>query len=74
MQFAENIDANWQEGYCFVMTMPDPIQPEQPGREFKNYSGNFLNVRLTSPGLVSSDFDLFSPLKNHLGGKNFALD
>jgi hypothetical protein len=21
------------------MTMPDPIQPEQPRREFKNYSG-----------------------------------
>jgi hypothetical protein len=23
-------------GYRFVMTMPDPIQPEQPRREFKN--------------------------------------
>jgi hypothetical protein len=22
------------------------IQPEQPRREFKNYSGNFLNIRL----------------------------
>jgi hypothetical protein len=29
------------------MTMPDPIQPEKPGREFKNYSGNFLNTCLT---------------------------
>jgi hypothetical protein len=28
--------------------MPDPIQPEQPRREFKNYSGNFLNIRLTA--------------------------
>jgi hypothetical protein len=27
-----------QEEYCFIMTMPDPIQPEQPRREFENYS------------------------------------
>jgi hypothetical protein len=26
----------------------DPIQPEQPRREFKNCSGNFLNFRLTA--------------------------
>jgi hypothetical protein len=31
MEFAENIEANWQEGYCFIMTMPDPIQPGNPG-------------------------------------------
>jgi hypothetical protein len=35
-------------GYCFVMTVPDPIQPEQPRREFKNYSENFLNIFLTA--------------------------
>jgi hypothetical protein len=46
MQFAENFRANWEEGYCFIMTVPDPIQTEQPRREFKNYSGNFLNIRL----------------------------
>jgi hypothetical protein len=23
-----NIQASWQKGYCFIMTMPDPIQPE----------------------------------------------
>jgi hypothetical protein len=45
---AENAQVNWQEYYCFIMTMPDPIQPEQHGREFKNYSGNFLNIRLTA--------------------------
>jgi hypothetical protein len=27
-------EANWQEKYCFIMTMPDPIQPEQLSREF----------------------------------------
>jgi hypothetical protein len=35
------------KGYCFIMTMPDPIQPKQPRREFKKYSGNFLNFHLT---------------------------
>jgi hypothetical protein len=30
------------------MIMLDSIQPEQPSREFKNYSENFLNVRLTA--------------------------
>jgi hypothetical protein len=44
MQFAENIQANWRDGYCFIMTIPDPKQPEQPRREFKNYSRNFLNI------------------------------
>jgi hypothetical protein len=24
MKFTENVQANWQEGYCFIMTMPDP--------------------------------------------------
>jgi hypothetical protein len=37
---------NWHEGYCFIMTMADPIQPEQPWGELKNYSGNFLNICL----------------------------
>jgi hypothetical protein len=48
MQFAENNQANLQEYYFFIMTMPDPILPEQPRREFKNYSGKFLNIRLTA--------------------------
>jgi hypothetical protein len=37
MQFTENVQANWQEGYCFSMTVQDPMQSEQPRREFKNY-------------------------------------
>jgi hypothetical protein len=48
MQFVENVQANWQEAYCFFVTMPDPIQPKQPSREFKNYSGNFLKICLTA--------------------------
>jgi hypothetical protein len=35
-------------GLLLIVTMPDPIQPEQPRREFKNYSGKFLNICLTS--------------------------
>jgi hypothetical protein len=48
MQIAENVESNWQEEFCFIMTIPDPIQAEQPRRGFKNYSGNFLNIRLTA--------------------------
>jgi hypothetical protein len=33
--------------YC-IMTMPDPIQSEQQTREFRNHSGNFLNIGLTA--------------------------
>jgi hypothetical protein len=36
------------EEYCFVVTMPDPTQPEQHTREFKNCSGNFLNISITA--------------------------
>jgi hypothetical protein len=56
------------------MTMPDPIQPEQPRREFKNCSGDFLNIRLTARTWFPSDFLLFGPLKNHLGGQRFTDD
>jgi hypothetical protein len=49
MQFTEKIQANWQKWYCFIMTMPGhPIQPEQPRRESKIYSGNFLNICVTA--------------------------
>jgi hypothetical protein len=71
LQFAENLQANWQEGYCFIKTMPDTTEPEKPRGEFRNCSGNFLNIRLTTR---TSDFRLFGPLENHLGGKCFAND
>jgi hypothetical protein len=48
MQLAENLQANWQEEYCFIMTPQDPIQSEQPRREIENYKGIFLNIRLTA--------------------------
>jgi hypothetical protein len=55
------------------MTILDPIQPEQPRREFKNYSGNFLNIHFTAwtwPLVTSSVWSA----ENHLGGKRFADD
>jgi hypothetical protein len=48
MQFAANVQANWQEVYCFIMTRPDPIQPEESRTEFKKNSRNFLNIILTT--------------------------
>jgi hypothetical protein len=54
------------------MTMPDPIQPQQPRREFMNYSGN-LNICLTARTWLLVTY-LFALLKNHLGGKCFADD
>jgi hypothetical protein len=49
-------------GYCFIIAMPALIQPEQPRREFKNYSGNFLNIHLTAR-FGPYYFHLFGPLK-----------
>jgi hypothetical protein len=56
------------------MTMPDPVQPEQPRRELKNYSGNFLNIRLTTRTCSLVTSICLVPLKNHLGGNHFADD
>jgi hypothetical protein len=63
MQFTENIQANWQEGYCFIMTMPDPMQPDQPRRRIKYYCGNFFEHPPYIPVLAPSDIHLFGPLK-----------
>jgi hypothetical protein len=45
----------------------------EPRKEFKNYSGNFLNIRLMAQiwPLVTS---ICSVHKNHLGGKRFTDD
>jgi hypothetical protein len=72
IQFTENVQANWQEGYCFIMTMPYPIQPKQPRREYKNYKGNFLDIAL-QPDLAPRDFHLFGPLKTALVAKVFLM-
>jgi hypothetical protein len=74
VKFAENVQANWQEGYCFIMTMPDPTLSEQPRREFRNYSGNFLNIHLTAWTWPLVTSIRLVHKKKHLGGKHFADD
>jgi hypothetical protein len=56
------------------MIMPDHIQPKQPRREFKNYSRNFLNIRLTAWAWPRSNFHWIGLLKNHVGGRCFTDD
>jgi hypothetical protein len=69
MQFAEDVQANWQEGYCFIMVMPDPIQPE-----FQELQWEHLEHPPHRPTLAPSDFHLFGPLKRHLGGRRVTDD
>jgi hypothetical protein len=67
MQSAENVQANWQEGYCFIMTMPDPhtVRPTQErNRELQR---KLLEYPPYSSELALSDFHLFGPLKNQIG-------
>jgi hypothetical protein len=50
--------------------MPHPLQLEQPRREFKNYSGNALNIHPSAQTrLLVTSICLI-----HLGGKRFADD
>jgi hypothetical protein len=74
MQFTENVLANWQEGYCFIITKPNPIQPEQSRREFKKLQGELLEHQPYSPDLAPSDFQLFGLLRKHLSSKRFTDD
>jgi histone-lysine N-methyltransferase SETMAR len=53
--------------------MPDPIQIDEPRREFGTAVGTSRHPAY-SPDLVPSDFHLFGQLKNRLGGKRFADD
>jgi histone-lysine N-methyltransferase SETMAR len=69
MQFAENVQANWQDGYCFIMTTTQSTQ----GR-IEELQWELLEHLPYSPDLAPSDFHLFDPLKNHLGGTRFTDD
>jgi hypothetical protein len=65
MEFAENVQANCQEGYCFIMTIQERIQEPQ---------WELLEHPPYIPDLAPSDFHLFGLLKNHLGGSHFTDD
>jgi hypothetical protein len=49
MQFAKNVEVNWQEEW--VLTMPDPIHPDKPRREFKELQWELLEHPLLWPEL-----------------------
>jgi histone-lysine N-methyltransferase SETMAR len=66
MQSTGNVQANWQEGYCLIMTMPGHIQDR-----IQELQREILEHPPYSPDLITSDFRL---LKNDLGGKRFADD
>jgi hypothetical protein len=36
MKFAEKDPGQLAKEYCFIVTMPDPIQPKPPSGVFKN--------------------------------------
>jgi hypothetical protein len=74
MQFVENVRANWQEGYRFIMTMPDPNTARTTQERIQELKCELLEHPPYSPDLAPRDFHLFRPLKNHLGDKRFAGD
>jgi hypothetical protein len=75
VQFLENFLVNRQEEFCFIMAMPDPIQPKNSGENARTTSTVELLEHLPcSPDLAPHDFHLSGPLKNHIGGKCFADD
>jgi histone-lysine N-methyltransferase SETMAR len=74
MQLAGNLKANWQEEYCFIMTIPDPIQAEAIQERIRELQCELLEHPPYSPDLAPSDFHIFVELKNHVGGKPFADD
>jgi hypothetical protein len=56
MQFAENVQGNWQQGPYFIMTMPDPIQ-----ERIQELQRALLEHPPYSLDLAPSDFHLFGP-------------
>jgi hypothetical protein len=61
MQFAENIQDNWQKEYCFVMTnaRTHTARPTQEGIQEQQYQ--LLEHPPYSPDMTPSDFHLFDP-------------
>jgi hypothetical protein len=67
MQFTENVQANWQEGFCFIKTMPDAIQPEQSIQErIQELQWELVEHLPYSSDLIPRDLHLFGPLKTTL--------
>jgi hypothetical protein len=50
MRLAENIQANWQEGYCFIMTMPETARETQ--ERIQKLEPELLEIPPYSPNLA----------------------
>jgi hypothetical protein len=46
IQFEESVQTNWQEGYYHDNARPHSASAAE--ERIQNYSGNFLNIRLTA--------------------------
>jgi hypothetical protein len=66
MQFAENIQANWQEEYSFIMTIPDPHTARATHERIQELHWEFLEHLPYTPDLAPSDFHLCDLLKTTL--------
>jgi glutaredoxin 2 len=64
MQFAKKVQATWQERSCFIMTVLDPIQPDQ--ERIQEVQRELLEHSPYSQALAYSDVHLFGLLKNTL--------
>jgi hypothetical protein len=62
IQFAENVQANWQKGYCFIMTTR-PHTARTTWERFQELQWELIERLAYSLDLAPSDFHLFSPLK-----------
>jgi hypothetical protein len=65
MQFAENIQANWQEGYCFIVTARTHTAQATQER-IQELHWELLEHPPYSLDLAPSDFRLFGLLKTTL--------
>jgi hypothetical protein len=72
--FAENIQANWQEGYCFIMTIPDLHRAQATQERIQVLQWEHLEHPPYSPDLAPTDFHLYDLLKKHFVGKHFFDD
>jgi histone-lysine N-methyltransferase SETMAR len=70
MQFTENVQDNWQEGYCFIMTAR-PHTARALQERIQELQWELFEHLPYSPDLAPSVFHLFGLLQNHLGGKCF---
>jgi hypothetical protein len=73
MQFAENLQANWQEDYASMWQCQTPWSPSNQGENLGTKVGTSWTSAY-SPDLGPTDFHLFGPFKNHVGGKRSADD